>query len=508
MAEPDPLSSTDGPELPELPELRLLRESGAALESMAPAPDTGAPVRLRAEAVRRGLLPAHDNAPETDLAAIGDDLERGTPAFDIDAHSGRLREAARARGLLQPRERVLSPVSAAADDAPYFFLSYAHAPRGDARGEDPDLWVTQLYDDLCYHITSLADLAPGQRAGFIDRERQGEEWPWRLSKALATCRVFVPLYSRQYFKSEDSGKEWFAFYRRALNHASANGGSRVETIVPALWIPMRDDRFPEAARSVQFRPADFGPLYAEHGFYGIMKARRWRDAYKKAVYLLARRIVAAAEASPIEPEDAAQYKWLHPAFGGEGETGPRDKLLRLTVVAPRRYELPADRDPNYYGANARDWNPYREGSMRSLADHAADLARSLSYTPDVGDLYEHGAELLSGEPPSGPEVLLIDPWAAMQSDGQDVLRRLDRLDKPWVQIVVVWNQQDMQLQADADKIRSALESVLPRTLREGRATSALAVRGVPSLEDFSTVLPTVIAAAGRHYLRYASAHPA
>ena len=104
-------------------------------------------------------------------------------------------------------------------------------------------------------------------------------------------------------------------------------------------------------------------------------------------------------------------------------------------------------------------------------------------------------------------MLLIDPWAVMQLECREMLRRLDPMDKPWVQVVVVWNQQDTQLQADAEKVRSALEAALPRTLREGRATSALAVRGVPSLEDFGTVLPTVIAAASRHYLRSASTHP-
>jgi FxsC-like protein len=398
---------------------------------------------------------------------------------------------------------------AGADDAPFFFLSYAHGQRGDEGSQDPDLWIVQLYEAICEHIRPLADLPVGGKPGFMDRElQQGQEWPWRLSQALATCRVFVPLYSRQYFKSQNCGKEWFAFHRRALNHAAANGGGRVETIVPALWIPMRDGQFPEAARSVQFRPADFGPLYAEHGFYGIMKVRRWRDAYQKAVYLLARRIVDAAQASHVEPEDAVQvqYNSLHAAFGGDGGAGPRDKLLRITVVSQRKDELSADRDPTYYGRYVRDWNPYHGGSQRSLADHAADLARSLSYTPDVGDLYEHEAALLGGEPPSGPEVLLIDPWAVLQLECRDMLRRLDPLDKPWVQVVVVWNQQDVQLQTDADKIRAALEAALPRTLKEGRATSALAVRGVPSLEDFSTVLPTVIAAAGRHYLRYASTH--
>jgi FxsC-like protein len=388
---------------------------------------------------------------------------------------------------------------------PFFFLSYAHSPRGDEGGQDPDLWIAQLYDALCEHISQLTDLTPGSKPGFMDRElRQGQEWPWRLSNALATCRVFVPLYSKRYFKSEHCGKEWFAFHRRALNYAAVSGAGRVETIVPALWIPMRDGRLPEATRSVQFRPADFGPLYAEHGFYGIMKVNRWRDAYDEAVYLLARRMVDAAESSPVEPDQAFQYESMPAAFGGDVGTSPRDKLLRVTVVASRDDELPEGRDPSYYGRDARAWNPYRPGSVRALADHAADLARSLSYTPDVGDLYEHQDDLLGSGRPSGPEVLLIDPWAVMQLECREVLRRFDPLDKPWVKVVVVWNRQDTQLQADADKVESALAAVLPHTLREGRATSALAVRGVPSLEDFGAVLPTVIAAASRQYLRCAS----
>jgi FxsC-like protein len=392
-----------------------------------------------------------------------------------------------------------------AGDGPFFFLSYAPGPAGSEPGrQDPDLWVAQLYDALCEHIGQVADLPPGSKPGFMDRERQqGQEWPWRLSSALATCRIFVPLYSRRYFSSERCGKEWFAFHRRALNHAAANGAGHVEAIVPALWTPVPDRRFPEATRSVQFRPADFGPVYAEHGFYGIMKVNRWRDAYDEAVYLLARRMVDAAEASPVPPEEPAQYESLPAAFGGYVGGSLPDKLLRVTVVAPRLDELPEGRDPAYYGREAREWNPYRPDSVRPLADHAADLARSLSYTPDVGDLYQHEAELLGDLPPSGPEVLLIDPWAVLQLECRELLRRLDSSDRPWVQVVVIWNRQDIQLQADAEEVRSALESALPRRLREGRAVSALAVRGVPSLGDFSTVFPTVIAAASRQYLRSA-----
>jgi FxsC-like protein len=397
------------------------------------------------------------------------------------------------------------PSRGAVDGGPFFFLSYAHEPRDDSAAQDPDLWIGQLYEALCDHVKELASLPPGMKPGFMDRELlQGHEWPSRLSEALATCRVFVPLYSRRYFRSEHCGREWFAFNRRRLNYQAKKTG-RVETIVPALWIPVRDGLYPEAARSVQFNSSDFGPLYAEHGFYGIMKVTRWREAYEEAVYRLARRIVDVAEAAPLEPEDPAQYDSLPSAFAGYGDTGPADKVLRVTVVAQSRDELVSGRDPAYYGKDIREWNPYRQGSVRSLADHAVDLARSLSYTPDVGDLYRHEAELLGSEPPTGPQVLLIDPWAVQQPDCREMLHKLDLMNKPWVRVVVIWNNQDTQLREDSDKLKAALDAALPRKLREGRATSALAVRGVPSLEDFGMVLPSVIAAAGRHYLRSASA---
>lgn len=390
------------------------------------------------------------------------------------------------------------------DDGPLFFLSYAHSAQ-DERGGDPDIWIAELYRDLCGHVRPLADLPRGASAGFMDRElRQGHEWPDRLAGALATCRVFVPLYSKRYFKSEHCGKEWFAYNMRRINH-KAKSAHPVETIVPALWIPLHDGILPEAASSVQYNSASFSELYAEHGFYGIMKVKRWRDVYEEVVYLLAQQIVAAAEASPPVPASMVPYESLSPAFGGTGAAGPGDKPLRITVVAPNRDELPDGRDAACYGGDFHAWNPYRGDSVRPLAVHAAELARGMSYTPQVGDLFRHEARLVGREPPSGPEVLLIDPWAALLPDCRDILRRLDSIDTPWAQVIVVWNQKDTQMRAERDRLREALNAVLPRKLKEGRATHVFAVRGVPSLEEFGLVLPPVIAEAGRHYLRIASA---
>jgi hypothetical protein len=256
----------------------------------------------------------------------------GVPVSDLLPSEDPVSPVAASTGPARTRTPVDAQQEAAAGDAqpgPYFFLSYAHGPRGDPSGPDPDVWVAQLFDDLCEHIKSLADLPPGRKAGFMDRElRQGHEWPRRLTHALGTCRVFVPLYSRRYFKSEHCGKEWSAFKRRALYHAARNDG-RVEMIVPALWIPVRDDELPEAASSVQFQSRDFSPLYAEHGFYGIMKVSRWREAYEEAVYLLARQILDAAESSHIEPEILSlDYESLESAFGPSGDRTGGDHPLR------------------------------------------------------------------------------------------------------------------------------------------------------------------------------------
>lgn len=399
------------------------------------------------------------------------------------------------------------PIPAA--EGPLFFFSYAHSPQDDQGGTDPDVWVEKLYRDLSGHVSGLAELPKGASPGFIDRQlRQGDEWPEQLASALATCRVFVPLYSKRYFRSVHCGKEWFAFAMRRVNYKSRNHG-RVDATIPALWIPLPDGMLPTAASSVQYNSPDFDPLYGEHGFYGIMKVRRWRDIYDEAVYLLARRIVAASELKPPVPPSLIPYEALSPAFGEGPDLGfdAGDKPLQVTVVAPRRDELPDGRDSAYYGDDASEWNPYYGDAVRPLAAHAADVAKSLSYTPSVGDLYQHEAELMRSEPPpSGPHVLLIDPYATLVPASREILQKLDAVNAPWVQVIVVWSERDLQMKAEQDRLAAALHSALPHKLTEGRAKSVFALRGTRSLEEFSRMLPPVITAAGRHYLRIASVH--
>jgi FxsC-like protein len=395
--------------------------------------------------------------------------------------------------------------------APYFFLSYARSPwAGQGGSQRPDVWQVKFFEDLCDRIGRLSDLSEeaAKYAGFMDTEQWvgPNKWPTRLAQALATCRVFVPLFSRRYFESEDCGKEWFAFTRRALNSA-ARGRGAAEAIIPALWDPVDARYLPEVARSIHFNHPDLGESYAANGFYGLIKLSKYRDVYTSAVDGLARLVVRAAGESPVAPEPVTDYASLVSTFGSEVRSMPGGQPLRITIVAPRQGELPSERNTLYYGHDACGWNPYAPDAVRGLADHAADLARGLGYRPDIGDLDQHGHELLRSGPPSSPEVLIVDAWATTIDKYASLLKRLDAMNKPWVQVVVPWKRGDADDEAAKRKLRLALVSALGHKLADGRAISSSAVRGVPTLDDFSQVLPTVIMTAARQYLRHARPFP-
>lgn len=129
---------------------------------------------------------------------------------------------------------------------PYFFLSYAHTPKNHPKDRDPNIWVERFYRDLCAHVLQLTSLPAGVPAGFMDQQMQpGEGWQERLSEALASCRVFVPLYSPRYFLSEQCGREWFVFSTRAVHHQARSNGSSGSGIVPALWVPVPAKQLPQ-----------------------------------------------------------------------------------------------------------------------------------------------------------------------------------------------------------------------------------------------------------------------
>jgi TIR domain/NB-ARC domain len=235
---------------------------------------------------------------------------------------------------VRPRE-----FSGIGNSRPYFFLSYRHTPKFAAHDEaDPDIWAARLYKDLCDHLFQISSLPLDDTMGFMDRElRSGNEWTVKLASALATCRVFLPLYSPRYFSSEHCGREWSAFARRTAG-TSARKVESVEAIIPALWVPVRPEQLPEAARTIHYLAGDYGGAYATHGFYRLMRLSKYQDDYEEAVYELARRIRDVAESTPVAPGHVADYGSLVSAFGSEGRTTREDRRHRAARPPQRRDE--------------------------------------------------------------------------------------------------------------------------------------------------------------------------
>ncbi|MFJ8078721.1 TIR-like protein FxsC [Streptomyces sp. NPDC096176] len=391
----------------------------------------------------------------------------------------------------------------AADHRPYFFLSYAHTPRYGAGGPDPDMWVERLFRDLCGHVMAMTDLPAGAPAGFMDREiRSGEGWSERLGEVLATCRVFVPLFSPRYFASEMCGKEWYAFAQRAIYH-HAKSNRPAEAIVPALWVPMPPEQLPGPAERLQFNHRAFGDRYVTDGLYGLIKLRIFAEEYEAAVYELAKRIVSVADTIRLAPGNPVEFRQAPSAFG-RPSGGPRP--MHVTVAAPTSHDLPPGRSAEFYGKQSQDWNPYHPDSARPLAYIAQDLVRSLNYQATLSS-FDHEPLAEAGQPPTRPEILLVDRWALEDEERRRKLAAFDAQPHPWVSVVVPWNRDDPDSQGSEAALIEKLERTMPHQMRHGRAACQAAARGVHSMEAFGQLLPQVVEAAAQEYLRHAEVYP-
>jgi hypothetical protein len=364
------------------------------------------------------------------------------------------------------------------------------------------MWARRFYAELCNEILQHTSLPHGVHPGFMDADMQtGVEWDQRLARELATCRVFVPLYSRRYFHSVQCGKEWAAFELR--RRAYMNGrNDLLDVIVPAYWSPVPEYEIPDIAKPIQYADPSMGPHYVEHGLYTMMKIRRFRDHYKMAVYHLARRIIEVAERVRLPPGSPVDYSSIKSAF-----TRDPERRFQITIIAGAAHELPQGRAADYYGSTARDWNPYHPRSSRPIAEVAAEIISELDFEPEIGSGLDHRRELVDNRAPTCPGLVLLDPWTLLDPRYEELLRGLNRANNPWIGVIVPWSRDDPQIAEHTPVLLKRLRDLLSSKVSQGRPSVRKAVYGVPTIEEFELNLRPLLQTLANTYLRNVQAVP-
>jgi FxsC-like protein len=349
----------------------------------------------------------------------------------------------------------------------------------------------------------------------MDRENKiGAQWSPELTTAIARCRVFVPLYSRRYFESDNCGREWFAFARRELTR-KARGREVVDAIVPALWTRLEREKLPYVAQSVQFDHKFLGERYCSEGFYGIMKLQNYRADYQRAVHRLAERIIAVGDDSGAFADEilahqgtAAEFDSLPSAFGPASARRTAAAQLQIAVLAHDTSTLPQGRTPDYYGPTPYTWSPYRPDYPQPVADYAQELAKKcLDCKPSVGGFEDGLAKWASNGRPVPPSLCLVDPWVSLSASHHEQLRRLDQVEEPWVSVLVPWNSQDQGTHEAREDLRANLQQHLGRKLAGVPRRCQMAASGIPTLQEFGQILPEMTLLMLKRFRKEATAHP-
>ncbi|MFF3653793.1 TIR-like protein FxsC [Streptomyces olivochromogenes] len=198
---------------------------------------------------------------------------------------------------------------------PYFYLSYA---RRRIPGELPSP-EHRFFVDLTRTIWEVTDFAGPDLGFFDDRLPTGARWEEEMKLALASARVFIPLYSPQYFKSAWCGMEWDAFSRRRrLARRTADQGGTA--IVPIQWTGIGTGKLvlPPVVREVQRPASEFHSRYLQAGLVDLVGSGS--DEYRRVVLAIAKTVVDVAETTRLTPCDISLFDDLHNVFDDPANT--------------------------------------------------------------------------------------------------------------------------------------------------------------------------------------------
>lgn len=334
---------------------------------------------------------------------------------------------------------------------PVFFLSYARPSAAERVQGDPDRDFAAFYYDLCAALTRFAPLDRLHSLGAVSAEwhSTGGGAGSDPAKDIAECDVFVPLHQERYFQSDQCGRELAGFEARLRRAATP----RTDAILPVLWAPVPPQWAASQPSPYRTGHPETDEEYLLRGLFWLQGARPVQ--YHHVVTSLARRIAEIAGGRTVGRGEPAELATLSSSL----RQGDRQPVV-VVMLAPTIGRPPGTTGPQY-GPSATDWAPFAAETAVPLAETLVDLARGKGWEPEVVPFSTSDERLFGSGEPDAQIVLVVNPRALDDARWRAALERFDRMDKPWIGIVVAWDPVEIA-QEERIRLREQLVRVLNR----------------------------------------------
>lgn len=329
----------------------------------------------------------------------------------------------------------------------WFYLSYARS--------DWDAYLQRFFKDLVNELRMQLGSHEND-LGFVDQYISlGEDWNQETSRALATSRLCVCIFSPAYFKSAHCGKEFNGFTARS--RLASPFETSTEGIFPVDWLPTEvtpigAERRSGAMPGALLQNVANSAEYPTHSGLRRMLMRSRRSEYGDFLHQFARILAETGQRAPLPVVDPFDVQLVPSAFEGyepalETRSGSVAFLFMAPSVGTEKYhdELlnPAQNavKRSVYGALPDDWQPFGETPIRVIA-LAVAAENELTVESPGEDIASWALDALTSfiaraERNRTPVVLVVAMKALSIPPYRQLLQALDKLRLFNLAVVVV-----------------------------------------------------------------------
>jgi len=366
----------------------------------------------------------------------------------------------------------------------FFFLNYS---RTDAQNP----YLKKFFKDLIPEVRSklgLSSSVPDSEIGFMDAEgiKVGQAWPAELEEALQSCCALVSIYSPGYFQSDYCGREFQIFRSRLLAYDTANPPP---LIFPVLWemSPAVEKSIGMKVPYVQYTSGKLSsiPGYEKEGLCYLV--RRNSPEYQDFLHYFAKMMAEEIEkhmdgplmhkipplAGPLDIEKV-KSAWaddtipLPQAAAATAGEGPGEAQFFFFAGQAEQYKNIRKGLDCYNQQGGRFWFPYLPPRDKARqAQHISMLAAegAKANYKDVAVDGELVSKIRAAEEKNTIVLLVVDPWSLKVKSYRQLLEECDERQFLNYGVVIAWNLNDKETEANVEKLREEMRKTFKRTLK-------------------------------------------